>query len=541
MTKEEILSVIKRTHFGEKELVTYLYSLSDTVQKVLYDKGYQVGFDLAPSYPKELDNANPYLVFSVYFSYKESLENIAKNDEIDVHVAASNYSKDYEVDYDCDFSQIVTKKKNDAVVYKVNHQVLTGEGEESVLAEVACKISTVVDLSTGVPYPVEVQGVSEVFLKDWVVNVPVIDDNVVTSSVHAQAYLMKDIRVKDYALAMRDSEKYELNVERVSPYQFQRSKQLYSFSKFLDIPRQWMNCPMKWGAVAGFLMYGNSAEPCKMYNVDFYGATGWKAIRIFPDSNYYDIDLTKNVIVDAVLDRRYAKIINEYCPLVRYGDVFHPFESNRFLVSDAWSRDWGEDYILDLFGLLFKRANVVLKFSCGYDVLKRVGKFVKWDRTLIIMKFGRPISEEVFITNYIPMVYKVNELIRVVSDCSHFCSALTYYEDMIQSLCVKIVNTMYGGIRKKVYRKRRPFKLYSWMMPLVAMPYHLNSVYGKKTLSMCKIFPVLKDDLCVLQDAIMRFKYFYNQEYKIYIIKKKDKVVSKRLVLADNILQDIFY
>lgn len=541
---DKIMSIIDNENFENSHMVAYYYALPDAIQMELYrsHKVGSLGMKAARSYPKELDDANPYVVFNVYESYLEKKNK--KNKNIDIFAAASVFEEDFTMDYDVGASRLILGsdfEEEDELV--VVHQIAVQEKNKQV-ADICHRVTTVLDMVNDIPREVpDGIGLDEALDQKWLGAIPTSDNKALLSVVGAQAALFADVPKVREIISVSKQVSASFCLEPVQDLfggtlsminsRIRKKQFIRDTMRFMDVPRQWMNCPLKWGAVIGYITKGDYSEPYSMSGVDFYGAAGWKAIRIFPDSSYFDVDISGNVVVDSIIDTAIAKRIFELCPIVTYGDIFFPYASNRFLVSDAWDNNWGEEAIGRLVDLLFRR-DCVIKFSCDFKMLKRAFSKSNFNRTLVVMNFGRPTSFEIFISNRIPSRMKCDDYVRHVSNKKEMYEFLDRIYERKVNCIYKYVLSIYGDILSTVYRERRPFKLRNWMIPLTAMPCAERE--NNKKISLSAFSFRVRKNIYMLQDVNLRNKLDRHVDIKFYAIKQE---FSRKVVIKDSRVLDL--
>lgn len=254
----------------------------------------------------------------------------------------------------------------------------------------------------------------------------------------------------------------------------QATKDMIKYLKFYDIPRQFLNAPMKWGAVMGYL-YGDPFTPKEAPSDSFYyGAAGGRAAKIFKGTTAVDlkpcVQLEK---FSSKMDPELKKKLELERPRWVTGDIFN-FDRSKFpgswLFSDVFSSQFSDKQYEHLLSLVDSRS--VVKFSMSLD--KLYNHIVKVGMTsVVVLKFGRPLFGEVFLTKFKPKNFNFSDedfADKYIWNCK---TQKEIYECFFQiQKNIVVLNENHksqhiNGCKWPIKPVYRPFPVENWMMPQI--------------------------------------------------------------------------
>jgi len=200
--------------------------------------------------------------------------------------------------------------------------------------------------------------------------------------------------------------------------------------------------------------------------------------------------------------------IYQYYPRIKYGDVFL-WNGDRLMISDAWSKHWGYDEVKKLLGFAVRGA--VVKVSCAFDVLLRSLDATDY-KELIILNFGRPATEELFITSR--RMSKSDDYVYLITPSTHR-QVLTKIKRFKLNSLLSYCRSLCSGGSIPVADVGRPFIIENWMWPLVALPAYSRYTLGSKKMLSFMEFGSLIDNKTFMKYDISSFqKSLLNSDYK---------------------------
>jgi len=498
--KLEIDQVVDECTMGQ--YITYLRNQPSDV-RLYCESILKPPFIKAQPIPSDWQSIDPeYFVFGLNRKYINEYH----DKKLESCVARVQYRGDVEVEYVAGSKQVIVRRVGDMLDKSQSGRVYdkytvvfdsvidcTDEGELIVM-EMAQKVCFCYTHDMQIRQPVKI--ISEIIKQE--ITVDPFDYGVpcAPNYFHTIKHMIKNPITtidKDVVNVLE----FDLSLERLI-YLYNKLIPLKDYLKFMDIPRQWMNCPMKWGAVGGYLVDGNYRLPRPIIGGVYYGAVGGKAVRIFRDVIMYDVEKQCHPELPSTLSPEIAKKIYSYYPKIEYGDVFNWAGGNR-MYSDAWSNTWGIEHVSKLLSMAAQGA--VVKINVSFDILLKSLDNISYS-TLYILNFGRPATTEIFITSIFRGVD--DDYVYVITPTTHR-SVLRRIMRFKLVTCCRYIATLCVRGRTDI-NLGRPFKIENWMWPLVCMPsISRRSVQQVKVLSFYE-YGVINNDVDMRRIDVVHFR-----------------------------------
>lgn len=259
----------------------------------------------------------------------------------------------------------------------------------------------------------------------------------------------------------------------------------------------------------------------------YYGAKGWRAVRIFENCELCDIDAQSQPKISSNIPIDLATRILKFFPRIKVANVLQHEFNDKWMFSNAWHKTWGASEIDALMKMVSQQS--VIKFKCDFKMLSDVLKAQpKEFFPITLFYFGRPTSFEVFLT----------KMDNVKPD-NEYVFTLNYndFSDVLLGLLSRKLHVMsdfhistYSSFSRVILRERRPFKIKNWMWPCIAGPASLKKSLGiDKMLSLTDISTVIDDD--GLREMDMND---FSETHLVGDSVKSENVVSPRIEVSNN-------
>lgn len=509
----ELLAVIEKFGYDESHYVAYMHTKDKITNKAASKLMPLPTVAPALLVPPEFSQSTVAYVTMAYKARQTMKVSLTHNNYIDMMVGASNISSGVEVSFKANEAELTVKKEEFPAFgkqaelgkyveekKKVSYQSVSGKVTDVDLPmpvlEIAYKCVLVHDFNVGINKVVD-----DVFTKipvckvrEWVLSLSSIREGVIVvdKTMQNQAYSLAmnpnfkpmvrsimtktDKPIKQMKFLGKTLADTEMIYERLS-----LNSELKKTMKFMDVPRQWMNCPLKWGAVMGYMYDGDYSRPRQAVEGSYYyGAKGWKASRIFQKSVLCDIDMTHAPKMSNKISEEVQDILKGYYPKILMRNVFQHQDDKNPVYSDAWSKSFSDESVGNLLKLVSEHN--VIKFNCKISLLAKVLAANHELFPLTLLNFGRPTSIEVFLTKR-ESKYEDEWVIKLTRDnfMQRFQDLLAVKNQIITDFKVSLINSP----QTVIARKRRPFVIENWMWPNMAGPGSLKNALG-----MNKIVPL---------------------------------------------------
>lgn len=503
---QDIISFFRQYAITDAQFVAYINSLPPLQQKAAKRLVSIPTCQPAPTFPSEMKNMGLSFVCTAWNSLKSEHNELNNANAMETFVAFSNITEGYKVSYS---EGIATISSGDQVIGTLAHQahmVTVKESEtielplKSVAIEAAKKITFVADFDgadvssnkfasaigkpiahKSVPVPKLIRG--GVAISPWVetlntIRLPFNSKGSVLERIKQMAsyenlaplvnVLAKGDTKPPFEIKLpepgSDLAKAEFLLSMYTP-----TKTLTDYYKFYDIPSQWLNAPMKWGAVLGFLHGGDMRRPCKSFEGSLYfGAAGGRAHELFREnSKCYDVKIWRPLNFGKNVTDERKRLMNLHHPKWDLVDMFKYEKTDKeFLYSDVWHNTITDEEIEKM--VMMVSPTSVIKFNGKVNMVKNfVVKYGKFPLTILVT--SRPLFVEYFLT-------------QVVYDDDKFGKGCYYYvardgNELVKHFKTMILNVVHlrekfklqhvQSILNKIPIKYRPFKVEPWMMPMM--------------------------------------------------------------------------
>jgi len=552
-TSEEVVNAIRDNNLGLAHLAAFWDSWSKPTQNGLKKLGMKrpnVDASTAPM-NEVLDRAPAFVVCKAFETYQDAATTVNHANYISMHVAASNLSTGIQVSFNAENASVLVRKSENPIVGEDNTKVDDGEKKDVVgqlvvgkidkkdintlSATVATKVVSCIDLNAGVKRATATYHVKKGHISDqeWHEQASQVLGDVRLKSIVGAPYALLTMPIwtkyrdhlKSYikgTVVNRSIGDVSWSLESLEKYETQyMNKEARQVCTFMDIPHQWMDAPLKWGAINGFLS-GDYRKPCKS-EYPIYGVGKWEITRLFLSDRSYDKEIITapniGVKVDPVLASRLCSM---YTPVHR-GDIL---DVKEYALSNAWDKKWNMEHVALLLKNLFTYGGVY-RFKIQFTKLLKALQDVEWNKNfyIYILDFSIRSSNELFIS--------VGKDKREEDQLVH---RVTSYED-VQGVFLDIKRTrfkqcsnylisMWDDLRVRLDVYRRPFKIEEGFWPVIGGAKSFKQV-AKGHVSFGALTTLLRDsDRVLIQGEMAEFAEVPKGSGGVKMVKKSSQSVQ---------------